>query len=190
MPGRPAKFDTEETLEKAMLLFWEYGYSDTGLALLERHLGLGRQSIYNTFGDKNALFLKAYQHYLDTRLAAALALLREKDTPHSALQHLFRRSLDCAHHEHHGCFIGNTLAAPSAAQEEVDKLAEKAIQIFLAALRETLSPLYDNEQDLLAASWSFLSLFQGVQLLAKHPHARENLLAALDLSVAQLPPEK
>src|SRR5512132_4000579 len=60
---RPRQFHEEEVLEKAMQLFWEKGYEATSISDLEEHLGLGRQSIYNVFGDKRQIFLNALASY-------------------------------------------------------------------------------------------------------------------------------
>src|SRR2546430_2740480 len=46
---RPKSFDEDAVLDQAVNLFWERGYEGTSLADLETHLGLGRQSLYNTF---------------------------------------------------------------------------------------------------------------------------------------------
>src|SRR5918999_5563657 len=61
--ARPKSFDEEAVLDQAVQLFRERGYEGTSLADLEAHLGLGRQSLYNSFGDKHALFLKALDLY-------------------------------------------------------------------------------------------------------------------------------
>ena len=61
--GRPKEFDREVALEKAMELFWAHGYESTGLKDLLEHMGIGRQSLYDTFGDKRGLFLQAIEHY-------------------------------------------------------------------------------------------------------------------------------
>ena len=45
-----------------MDLFWARGYEATGLRDLLDHMGIGRQSLYDTFGDKRSLFLQAIQH--------------------------------------------------------------------------------------------------------------------------------
>jgi TetR/AcrR family transcriptional repressor of nem operon len=65
--ARPREFDEEEVLDKAMHLFWTKGYESTSISDLEQHLGLGRQSIYNVFGDKRQVFLKALGAYAETQ---------------------------------------------------------------------------------------------------------------------------
>jgi AcrR family transcriptional regulator len=44
-----------EALEQARDLFWRRGYDGTGVAELEAELGVGRKSLYDTFGNKRAL---------------------------------------------------------------------------------------------------------------------------------------
>ena len=62
-PGPAPQFDREEVLRKAMELFWDQGYEATGMAQLVEHVGIGRQSLYNAFGDKHSLFLEALEAY-------------------------------------------------------------------------------------------------------------------------------
>ena len=58
-PGPDPQFDRQQVLEAAMDLFWAQGFEGTGMTQLLEHVGIGRQSFYNTFGDKRALFIKA-----------------------------------------------------------------------------------------------------------------------------------
>src|SRR5215210_3872796 len=67
--GRPRSFDESAVLDQAVELFWSRGYEGTSMADLEEHLGIGRQSLYNAFGDKQDLFLRALERYA-TRGAA------------------------------------------------------------------------------------------------------------------------
>jgi AcrR family transcriptional regulator len=67
--GPKKKFDREEVLERAMEVFWEVGYEAAGLSRLLSAMGIGRQSMYDTFGDKRSLFLEALSHYVSTELA-------------------------------------------------------------------------------------------------------------------------
>lgn len=50
-----------------MRAFWAHGYERTGLPELQAAMGIGRQSLYNAFGDKRALFLEALDHYGTTQ---------------------------------------------------------------------------------------------------------------------------
>src|ERR1700758_4336880 len=61
--ARPKEFDPERALAKAMNLFWRLGYANTSLEELMREMGIARQSLYDTFGDKRALYLKAMAFY-------------------------------------------------------------------------------------------------------------------------------
>jgi AcrR family transcriptional regulator len=63
--GRPRCFCEEAALEAAMRLFWERGYEGTSLSDLTKAMAMNRASLYATFGDKEALFLKALARYED-----------------------------------------------------------------------------------------------------------------------------
>ncbi len=61
--ARPKEFDREQALDRAMELFWSRGFEATSVGDLVSHLGVGRQSLYDTFGDKRALYLAALDRY-------------------------------------------------------------------------------------------------------------------------------
>ncbi len=46
-------------LDKAMNLFWQKGYNATSAQDLVNGLSISRSSLYDTFGDKHSLFVKA-----------------------------------------------------------------------------------------------------------------------------------
>jgi TetR/AcrR family transcriptional repressor of nem operon len=61
--ARSKEFDEEHALTSAMDLFWRQGYENTSLEDLMQEMGIARQSLYDTFGDKRALYLKAMAFY-------------------------------------------------------------------------------------------------------------------------------
>jgi AcrR family transcriptional regulator len=86
--GRPRKFDADEALERAMLVFWEHGYEGASLTGLTDAMGISTTSMYAAFGNKEELFRKALVRYTEgpggyltraleepTALAAATAIL-------------------------------------------------------------------------------------------------------------------
>lgn len=62
--GRPRQFDIEVALEKALKLFWQYGYEGTSVAALSEAIGINIPSLYSAFGDKEALFDKVVERYI------------------------------------------------------------------------------------------------------------------------------
>ena len=63
--GRPRKYDEDQALSGAMLLFWERGFSATSLDDLSKAMGMNRPSIYNAFGDKEAIYAKALARFCE-----------------------------------------------------------------------------------------------------------------------------
>src|SRR5262249_38606558 len=63
--ARPKEFDRDAVLDRAVELFWAKGYEATSLGDLVESLGVGKQSLYDTFGDKHALYLAALDRYCE-----------------------------------------------------------------------------------------------------------------------------
>src|ERR1700722_6121963 len=61
--ARTKEFDKERALASAMDLFWRQGYENTSIEALMQVMGIAKQSLYDTFGDKRALYLKAMAFY-------------------------------------------------------------------------------------------------------------------------------
>ena len=78
--ARRKEFDPERALTKAMDLFWRQGYESTSVDQLLRAMGIARQSLYVTFGDKRALYLKALVHYRDQTNEAGRKMLEQIPT--------------------------------------------------------------------------------------------------------------
>ena len=75
--ARPKEFDPDRALAKAMNLFWRLGYDNTSLEALLKEMGIARQSLYDTFGDKRALDLKAMAYYRDQTNGEMQRMLNE-----------------------------------------------------------------------------------------------------------------
>jgi AcrR family transcriptional regulator len=62
---RPKAFDVDAALEAAILVFWDKGYEAASIPDLLEAMGIGRQSMYDTFGDKQTLYAKALAAYAE-----------------------------------------------------------------------------------------------------------------------------
>ncbi|MEU4401806.1 TetR/AcrR family transcriptional regulator [Micromonospora orduensis] len=63
--GRPRGFDTDQALERAVLVFWAHGYEGASLDDLTAAMGITRTSMYRAFGNKEDLFRKALRRYTE-----------------------------------------------------------------------------------------------------------------------------
>ena len=67
---RPREFDQDDVLRIAFEQFWGKGVRGTSLSDIARHAGVQRGSLYNAFGSKEALFLRAYECYASEYLVS------------------------------------------------------------------------------------------------------------------------
>lgn len=75
--GRPRGFDTDEALERAMLVFWEHGYEGASTAALTTAMRISTTSMYAAFGNKQELFRKALKRYTEGPSAYLARALEE-----------------------------------------------------------------------------------------------------------------
>src|SRR5258706_7520589 len=86
--ARPREFDRGEALERATGVFWAKGYASTSTDDLLSAMGIGRQSLYNAFQDKRALYLEALERYQRTTIAGHLQRLNGAASPIAGVQAL------------------------------------------------------------------------------------------------------
>ena len=63
--GRPRSFDPDKALDRAMYVFWRKGYEGASLADLTRAMRINAPSLYAAFGNKDALFGKVIDRYIE-----------------------------------------------------------------------------------------------------------------------------
>jgi AcrR family transcriptional regulator len=80
--GRPRGFDMEQALNRALEVFWRKGYEGASVSELTAAMGINPPSLYAAFGNKEGLFCKALDRYVETNdefLREALARPKAKD---------------------------------------------------------------------------------------------------------------
>ncbi|MDF2650315.1 MAG: TetR family transcriptional regulator [Paenibacillus sp.] len=136
--ARSKEFEEKEVLDKAMRLFWEQGYEKTSMTELVEHMGIHRRSLYDTFGDKHNLFLKAMDRF-DDKISAALAGgVKRSKTASEALQFIFGFMIDGDEDSPAGCLMVNSAVELAARDVEVDNKSTKAFTTAEQLLREII----------------------------------------------------
>jgi AcrR family transcriptional regulator len=117
--GRPREFDIDKAIERAMILFWRKGYEGTSLTDLTRSLGITRPSLYAAFGDKQGLFRKVLNRYVEGPSRYVTDALNAP-TAREVAEQLFRGAIELnTNPRHPGCLMVRDAQACGAATETV-----------------------------------------------------------------------
>jgi TetR/AcrR family transcriptional repressor of nem operon len=73
------QFDEQEVIALALDVFWRKGLIDATMQDLAAATGVQRGSLYNAYGDKEAIFLRAFDQYARDFLESVAKLLAEGD---------------------------------------------------------------------------------------------------------------
>lgn len=91
--GRPRAFDETQALDRALRVFWSYGYDGATLPHLTQAMGINRPSLYAAFGNKEALFRQALERYNEGPGANLVVALNEP-TARAVAVRLFNGVID------------------------------------------------------------------------------------------------
>jgi TetR/AcrR family transcriptional repressor of nem operon len=191
--ARQKEFDRDEVLHKAMEVFWARGYEGASIQDLVKHMGINRQSIYDTFGDKHALFLQALDRYREIESRKVFAQLDRPGSVKKNLRLLFEGMVEKALSEEgrRGCFVGNSISELAGRCKETATRtcnsvasAEKMFQMALQRGKEQgeLPAVRDPR----AVARFLYSSLQGLLLVAKATRDRKVLNDVVKVTLSVL----
>ena len=115
--SRTKEFDEAEVLGKALEIFRARGFKATSFTDLTAALGVSRQSLYDTYGNKETLFLTALKRYMAGSAECVRAQLAGSGPVRKVLGTLFERLIgNSCDSKSRGCLMANTMVelAPNA----------------------------------------------------------------------------
>jgi len=166
------KFDETAVLERAMKLFWKQGFEATGTAQLIKEMGIGRQSVYDTFGSKRDLFIESLRHYAETNGKLLTTKLKGDEGYFQQLVDQFEVWGEFALNHEQGCMFVNTLAELAGRDSDIQEILvnhNKGIEeqlihtITLAIKADEVSKKLDAEQ----TAFTLVTLLNGLFLLSR-----------------------
>ncbi|MDF1576586.1 MAG: TetR/AcrR family transcriptional regulator [Bacteroidales bacterium] len=107
---RNKTYNDDQVLEKAMNVFWMYGYEGTSVRLLEKEMGINQFSIYASFKNKKNLFIQALRKYREFVIKNSFQPLLQEGSGYAELE-IFLRNAIVVHRteeEKKGCLVVNT----------------------------------------------------------------------------------
>ena len=191
---RGKQFDVDDALIKAMNLFWRQGYQATSMQDLVDCMGIGRGSLYATFGDKHRLFVRALRHYDKVWREEWLDDLTRSSPPRRAVLNVFEAAIAIAleHGVFEGCLLINSAMELSPHDPAVSEIVTHAFTEMQEFFRTTIergkalgeiSGRVDAEQ----TARSLLALFIGLRVLVRS-RPEEPLLRAIARQAEELLP--
>jgi TetR/AcrR family transcriptional repressor of nem operon len=143
--ARAKCFDEQTALRKAMQVFWEQGYSATSIQDLVDRMGINRASLYDTYGDKHRLYLKALEAYQAEESQVFHQLLNTPNPSLAVLEQLFEQLIAQAQDDEQqgGCLMVNSAVERSQCDHAVaDFIAQNN-----AAMVESLARFVSRLQE-------------------------------------------
>ena len=193
--ARPREFNEADAVQSAMNCFWQRGYEATSMRDLGASMGMSAPSLYNAFGDKQRLFARALERYLDCNARDLVHRLESSLPPKEAIQQFFAEIIDHSinDRERKGCFLVNSALEVAPHQRELGAVIAKQfgeIEAFfkrciLAAQADGTTPRGLDASD---TARLLLGVLLGVRVLARSAPNRSLIegvvrpaLALLDL---------
>jgi AcrR family transcriptional regulator len=120
--GRPREFDLDQALDQALNVFWRNGYEGASIADLTEAMGISPPSLYAAFGNKEGLFRKALDRYVQLRTGFWNDAL-EMPTARRMVEHLLRASADFLTEDYnpHGCMLVRSAMLCSEAEDAMQR---------------------------------------------------------------------
>jgi AcrR family transcriptional regulator len=179
--ARPKEFDKDMALHKAIRLFSQQGFAATSTDQLMRVMDVGRQSMYDTFGDKRALFLRALERYVNESVNTICDVLEVLGPALAAIQKAFvsfaeLKDLPSAE----GCMGINAVCEFGQRDAEVNQIVQEAARRQRAVLADVLNRAKSQGElsdavDVNSLADFFESTLAGIRVAAKGGKGRQTL---------------
>jgi TetR/AcrR family transcriptional repressor of nem operon len=172
--ARTKDFDEIEVLGKAIDIFWHKGYNGTSMQDLVDGLGISRSSLYDTYGDKHTLFIKALESYQNAASGKICGIISSpgsaKETIKRLLEFITNGLLN--DQKHKGCFMVNAEVEVAPHDKEVSQLVcanDQQVEdaFYLAIKKGQDSGEITNRQDARALARFTFNTVKGIRVTAK-----------------------
>ncbi|MFE3195639.1 TetR/AcrR family transcriptional regulator [Nocardia sp. NPDC059240] len=190
--GRPRNFEADTVVDRAMEAFWTHGYAGCSPAQLAEATGIGKGSLYNTFGSKRELFDLAMARY--NRMGAELAreVLNQPGSTRERFRAWMRFTVDTEFEPpvRRGCLLVNTALELAGHDAAATKTVSDGYEYMIEAFTERLEQGRrdgDVRTDLDARAYSefLMNTIGGLRITAKVSEA-ETLYRIIDTALSTL----
>jgi AcrR family transcriptional regulator len=190
MAGRK-QFDVDEALRRAMHVFWRWGYSEASIDRLAEGTGLGRSSLYATFGDKSVLFQKSLERYAHAYHPLYEQALSGHASPSGVmaayLQVTLNRIADPTVPD--GCLLTMSAAQLPALDAPGQTMVHAMIDTLRAMLEQALRAAGADEHEAAELALCTLAVNKSLAVLSRAGFSNEDL-ATVAATAARIPEKR
>jgi len=171
--ARSKEFDRDAALARAIETFAQRGYDGTSTEDLLAAMGIRRQSLYDTFGDKWKLYLEALQRYCSDSIGAQLVVLEGAATGQAGVEALLRHAVAKALEAPAPACLGvSSICEFGRSAPDVATLTDTMGRLLTSALERRMGEavaagVYAADLDLAAAAQFVLSTLTGIKVAAR-----------------------
>jgi AcrR family transcriptional regulator len=189
--ARQKEFDRVGTLNKALEVFWQKGYAATSTSDLLEAMQIGRQSLYDTFGDKRTLYLEALARYNEDSVTELLRHLKG-DTPLAAIDNMLQAFASRPKRDNaKGCMGVNAISEFGTSDEDVNAQRDASGKRLNRAVEEQLRAAAASgeiaaETDIAQAVAFVAATLSGMKISAKAGASIASLRAIASFAVQGL----
>jgi AcrR family transcriptional regulator len=191
--GRPRAFDIDKALDRALEVFWRNGYEGASVADLTQAMGINPPSLYAAFGNKEGLFRKALDRYVEQRTRYWDEAL-DKPTAREMVEHLLRSSADFLSDKCNppGCLFVRSSMLCSEAEEAIQRDLSARRTAAETRVRERLERAQaagEVPPDLEPTDYTryILTVLEGMSVRAASGATREQLHKIADMALRGWP---
>jgi TetR/AcrR family transcriptional repressor of nem operon len=191
--AKKRQFDENQVMNQISQYFWDHGYSATKMDELSELTGLTKTSLYNAFGNKEALFSKSVDFYIEQQLAPFNKELPDTLTLSEAVRGLFAMKFSNINNPlmSQGCLLTNSILELKSNNPTLhDHVIDSYEQVY-AVMMSFFEWFVKNDKvtkgiDAQHLTDLFMTFQQGLNVQSRNQQAKKSMARAIEMLLTLL----
>jgi len=179
------QFDKDNILDKTIQLFWQQGYHGTSMHDVTATTGLKPGSIYNSFGNKEQLFMASLARYAQRGISRMEQAMRQ-GVGEGIISLLTDMVSRMAHTDYASCFIIKTQLELAGTEPKLAELAADYLRNTKAQYKTAIAKDYGEAVSEVYATSVMMAIY-GIRVYGYQKPIKDDVMQSLRLQLSWLP---